>query len=40
MADSKSGAKAKATPAVLMVPVTPDDILAKIVGRRRSHEAK
>ena len=32
MADSKSGAKAKPTPAVLMVPVTPDDVLAKIVG--------
>jgi len=33
MADPKSGgAKAKTTPAVLMVPVTPDDVLAKIVG--------
>ncbi len=32
MADAKSGGKAKSTPAVLMVPVTPDDILAKIVG--------
>ena len=33
MADTKpGGAKAKATPAVLMIPVTPDDILAKIVG--------
>ncbi len=33
MADAKSGgAKAKATPAVLMVPVTPDEVLAKVVG--------
>jgi chromatin remodeling complex protein RSC6 len=32
MVDPKSGAKVKTTPAVLMVPVTPDDILAKIVG--------
>jgi len=32
MADPKSGATKKTTPAVLMVPVTPDDILAKIVG--------
>jgi chromatin remodeling complex protein RSC6 len=32
MADSKSGSKGKATPAVLMVPVTPDDVLARIVG--------
>jgi chromatin remodeling complex protein RSC6 len=32
MADAKSGAKPKTTPAVLMVPVTPDDVLAKIVG--------
>ncbi|MBL8841250.1 MAG: SWIB/MDM2 domain-containing protein [Planctomycetes bacterium] len=32
MADAKSGGKAKTTPAVLMVPVTPDEVLAKIVG--------
>ncbi len=32
MVDPKAGAKAKATPAVLMVPVTPDAMLAKIVG--------
>ena len=32
MADAKSGGKPKATPAVLMVPVTPDDLLAKVVG--------
>ncbi len=32
MADAKSGGKAKTTPAVLMVPVTPDDVLAKVVG--------
>ena len=32
MADSKSGGKAKSTPAVLMTPVTPDELLAKIVG--------
>ena len=31
MADAKTGAK-KTTPAVLMVPVTPDELLAKIVG--------
>ena len=31
MADAKAGGK-KATPAVLMVPVTPDEVLAKIVG--------
>jgi chromatin remodeling complex protein RSC6 len=32
MADPKSGAKAKATPAVLMVPVQPDEMLSRIVG--------
>lgn len=32
MADAKSGGKAKATPAVLMVPVTPDEVLTKVVG--------
>ncbi|MSR45680.1 MAG: hypothetical protein EXS13_01200 [Planctomycetes bacterium] len=33
MADAKSGTgKAKATPAVLMIPVTPDELLAKVVG--------
>lgn len=33
MADAKSGGgKPKATPAALMVPVTPDETLAKIVG--------
>ena len=32
MADAKGGGKPKATPAVLMTPVTPDEALAKIVG--------
>lgn len=32
MADAKSGGKAKATPAVLMIPVTPDDLLGKVIG--------
>jgi chromatin remodeling complex protein RSC6 len=32
MTDANASGKAKAVPAVLMVPVTPDEVLARIVG--------